>query len=63
MHANGSLEQPMSDGAIEDKVRACAREGEFPGDVGKLIDAVWTLDEVADSATLLALARPAATGT
>jgi 2-methylcitrate dehydratase PrpD len=58
MHAKGSLERPMSDSEIEDKVSACAREGGFTGDVGKLIDIVWKLDEVTDVAALLALARP-----
>lgn len=56
MHANGSLERPMSDSVIEGKVRSCAHESGFAGDIGKLTIAVWNLDKIVNCTTLPALA-------
>jgi 2-methylcitrate dehydratase PrpD len=44
LHAKGSLEQPLSDGDIEAKVRDLARYGGYEGNIDKVIAAVWQLD-------------------
>ena len=54
-HAFGSLERPMSDAAIEAKVRDLASFGAPDCDVGRLIDAVWELERRADAATIARL--------
>ncbi len=59
-NARGSTEHPLSDREIEEKVRDLARRGAPGCDVGKVIDAIWHLDEAADARSLMALARPAA---
>ena len=56
VHARGSLELPMTDARIEQKVRALASIG-CPGcDVDRMIDAVWGLDLADDVHTLMRLA-------
>lgn len=55
-HARGSAARPMTDGEIEGKVRALARHGAPLVDVGRLIDAVWTVDRCADAGSLARLA-------
>ncbi len=55
VHARGSVENPMSDGQIESKVRDLARSGRMRGSVEAIIDQIWHLDELADAGALPAL--------
>jgi 2-methylcitrate dehydratase PrpD len=56
--ARGSLARPLSDRAIEEKLRTLAA-GWCPGhDVEPLIDAVWSLDRSDDAGSLLHLTTP-----
>jgi 2-methylcitrate dehydratase PrpD len=56
--ARGSPSNPLSDGALEDKLRAAA-DGWQPGyDCRPLIEAIWALDRSADAASVLALTVP-----
>jgi 2-methylcitrate dehydratase PrpD len=60
--ATGSLERPLSDAAIEAKLRALARHG-CPGlDPGRLIDAVWSMDRSDDVGQIMRLAVPPGRG-
>ena len=56
--ARGSLQQPMNDRDIEDKLRTLAAAWNPNHDVGPLIDAVWALDRSEDAGSLLRLTRP-----
>jgi 2-methylcitrate dehydratase PrpD len=56
--ARGSTANPLSDGAIEQKLRDEARIWSPRHDVQPLIDAVWSLDCSDDVSALLALTRP-----
>jgi 2-methylcitrate dehydratase PrpD len=56
--ARGSAQNPMSDRAIEDKLRACARNWRADYDPAPLIAAVWRLEDCADVTALLALTVP-----
>jgi 2-methylcitrate dehydratase PrpD len=58
MHARGSLQQPLTDAQIEQKVRDLASIGCPACDVDRLIDAVWQLDRAHDLRPLLRAARP-----
>jgi 2-methylcitrate dehydratase PrpD len=53
MHARGSLEQPMTDAQIEQKVRDLALLGCSGCDVDRVIGAVWELDRAADVRALM----------
>jgi 2-methylcitrate dehydratase PrpD len=55
-HALGSAERPMSDAAIEAKVRELAAAGAPGCDVERLIGAVWGLDRSDDAAVVARLA-------
>ncbi len=55
-HALGSLERPMSDAAIEAKVRDSALLGAPDCEVDRLIDAAWTLDRRDDASVVARLA-------
>jgi 2-methylcitrate dehydratase PrpD len=55
-HALGSRERPMSDAALEAKVRELAAFGAPGCDVERLIDAAWTLDRSDDAAAVARLA-------
>jgi 2-methylcitrate dehydratase PrpD len=56
--ARGSPTNPMSDGDLEDKLRAAA-DGWQPGyDAAPLIEGIWTLERSADAARLLTLTVP-----
>ena len=57
LHARGSLHAPLTDSDLEAKLRDCARQGGFAGDVGALIAAVWSLDEAVSVAPLMELTR------
>ena len=57
LHARGSLHAPLTDSDLEAKLRDCARQGGFAGDVGALIAAVWSLDEADSVAPLMELTR------
>jgi 2-methylcitrate dehydratase PrpD len=55
-HALGSLERPMSDAAIEAKVRDLAAHGAPGCEVERLVGAVWELERCDDAATVARLA-------
>ncbi|TAJ33657.1 MAG: MmgE/PrpD family protein [Reyranella sp.] len=56
--ARGSVANPLKDTEIEAKLRDEAARWEPGHDVGKLIDAVWSLEKSDDVSTLVALTRP-----
>jgi 2-methylcitrate dehydratase PrpD len=58
-HAKGSMEHPLSDEEIGEKVRDLARYGSFGGDVGAIIASVWGIDALT---TIGPLSLPLATG-
>lgn len=55
-HYSGSQEKPLSDAAIETKLRDLCAYGNSGCDPAPLIDAVWALDQSADVGALLRLA-------
>jgi 2-methylcitrate dehydratase PrpD len=57
IHARGSLELPMSDTEIEEKVRSLAAWGASQCDVDRMIEAIWNLDEAPDVNALMDLVR------
>lgn len=58
-HARGSLEKPLSDAEIEEKLRALAAYG-CPGlDPAPLIEAVWSIERMADIREVVRHAVPA----
>jgi 2-methylcitrate dehydratase PrpD len=57
-HWRGSLENPLSDGDLEAKLRTLAAEAAPWCDAGRLIEAVWTLDRAADAGALVRLTVP-----
>jgi len=44
LHAKGSMEHPLSDAELAEKVRDLARHGSFRGDVEAIIAAAWEID-------------------
>jgi 2-methylcitrate dehydratase PrpD len=56
--SRGSDANPMSDAALEDKLRSAAAGWEPQHDVAALIDAVWALDSNTDVSALASLAVP-----
>ena len=56
--ARGSDANPLSDKAVEEKLRVVAADWNTGHDVQPLIDAVWALDESTDVANLPALTVP-----
>jgi 2-methylcitrate dehydratase PrpD len=58
-HAVGSVENPMSDGAIEDKFRGLAQGELGAGGIGRVIDSCWSVDRLADAGEI---ARATASG-
>lgn len=54
--AQGSRARPLSDAALEDKLRTLCRHGGSGVDAGKLIDAIWGLDRAPDAARVIRLA-------
>jgi 2-methylcitrate dehydratase PrpD len=56
--ARGSDVNPMSDNALEDKLRAAATGWSPRHDIKPLIDAIWALDRSADVSELAALTVP-----
>jgi 2-methylcitrate dehydratase PrpD len=57
-HALGSLERPMSDAAIEAKVRDLASLGAPGCDVDRLIDTAWAIERHEDAAIVARLTVP-----
>ena len=57
IHARGSLERPMSDSDLEDKLRSLADGSGC--DAGQVIAAVWALDQAGGVAPLMRAAQPA----
>jgi 2-methylcitrate dehydratase PrpD len=53
MSARGSLEKPLSDAALEVKLRDCACSNRAGWDTEKIIDEVWRLDTLADVRALM----------
>lgn len=56
--ATGSVDRPMSDAALADKFRALAAWGWPDGDARRLIDLVWSLDQLTDAGELPRAAAP-----
>lgn len=59
-HARGTLQRPLSDGELEQKLRTLAAYGAPTVDPNPIIDAVWGLEERDDASALMRLTRPAA---
>jgi 2-methylcitrate dehydratase PrpD len=59
MHARGSLELPMTDAEIEQKVRALASIGGPGCDIDRVIEAIWRLDRADDVRILMRLVTTA----
>ncbi|KRR14042.1 MmgE/PrpD family protein [Bradyrhizobium valentinum] len=57
MAAKGSLADPLSDRAIEAKLRDCARLGESDWDIDRIIDGVWRIDTLDDISGLMGVGR------
>jgi 2-methylcitrate dehydratase PrpD len=55
LNARGSLERPLSDQNIEDKVRDLARHGDWPGDVDRMMDMIWNLEDTTELGPLMRL--------
>ena len=53
MAAKGSLTDPLSDRAIEAKLRDCARLGKSDWDTDRIIDRVWRIDTLDDVSSLM----------
>jgi hypothetical protein len=53
MAAKGSLADPLSDRAIEAKLRECARLGKSDWDIDRIIDRVWRIDTLDDVSSLM----------
>jgi hypothetical protein len=53
MAAKGSLADPLSDRAIEAKLRECARLGKSDWDIDRIIDRVWRIDTLDDVSGLM----------
>jgi 2-methylcitrate dehydratase PrpD len=51
--AKGSLTDPLSDRAIEAKLRDCARLGKSDWDTDRIIDRVWRIDTLDDVSSLM----------
>jgi hypothetical protein len=58
-HARGSIARPLSDRELEDKFRDLAAYGAPGVDAGRLIDAVWALDQTEHAAAVMRIAVPA----
>jgi 2-methylcitrate dehydratase PrpD len=58
--ARGSDENPMTDNDLEAKLREAAARAIPRNDVAALIEAIWTVDDCADIASLVALTVPQA---
>ena len=54
MATRGSLDAPLSDRDIEDKLKSCAQAAGLDRDLQPLIDTVWRLDELPDVTRLIA---------
>jgi 2-methylcitrate dehydratase PrpD len=57
LHAKGSLEQPLTDGEIEAKLRDSARHGGFAGPVDAIVAAVWGIDRTSEIGPMMAMLR------
>ncbi|MDE5452744.1 MmgE/PrpD family protein [Bradyrhizobium sp. CSA112] len=57
MAAKGSLADPLSDRAIEAKLRDCARLGESDWDVDRIIDGIWRIEALDDISSLIGMER------
>jgi 2-methylcitrate dehydratase PrpD len=44
LHAKGSMERPLSDQEIQEKVRDLAAHGSFKGNVDHIFDSMWRID-------------------
>jgi 2-methylcitrate dehydratase PrpD len=57
LHAKGSLEQPLTDGEIEAKLRDSARHGGFDGPVDAIVAVVWGIDRTSEIGPMMAMLR------
>jgi 2-methylcitrate dehydratase PrpD len=53
----GSLENPLTDGEIEEKVRELATFAGSPVNIDRLADAIWSFDRQEDASSLMAIVR------
>ncbi len=53
MHARGSLQSPLTDAEIENKLRQCAELGGSGWNAGRIIETVWALDDLPALAPLM----------
>jgi 2-methylcitrate dehydratase PrpD len=61
-NAQGSLSKPLTDQALENKLRVLCEQGGSGVDPEALIERVWTLDKAPDVASLIKLAQAPALG-
>jgi len=59
-HARGSLARPLSDSELEAKLRDLAAHGAPGIDAGRLIEAVWAMDQTNTAGDVMKLALPPA---
>jgi len=57
-HARGSLARPLSDRELEEKFRDLAAYGAPSVDAGRLIEAVWAIDQTNSAGDVMKLALP-----
>lgn len=57
IHPRGSVERPLSDHELEEKLRDSCRHGGFRGDPGAVIGAAWALDRQDDVTALMTALR------
>lgn len=55
--ARGSLQRPLTDDELEAKLRDLCRYGRSGCDAGRLVDAVWNMEDAADMGRLAGLAQ------
>jgi hypothetical protein len=55
-HARGSIARPLSDHELEGKLRDLSAYGAPGIDAGRLIDGIWTLDQLNNVAQLMTIA-------
>lgn len=54
--ALGSERNPLSDAQLEDKLSELARRVGFKGEVGRLAESIWRIDEIEDAGDIMRLA-------
>jgi 2-methylcitrate dehydratase PrpD len=62
-HAKGSLERPLTDQQLEQKLITLANYGAPWCDVRRLVEAIWTIEGTADAGSIMTLTLPRMTKT